>query len=167
MALCGLAGESWWPWTVVAKVLDSAPLDARELELFRACTGRERPLSAPPRELWAICGRRSGKSRFAGACAVHAASKRYALAPGEQAGVALPAADREQARVALQYATAPFRDEPELRPLVKQRSAWQSLRALVQRETRWGIDLRTGVSVEVRTSHFGKIRGRTFAIAVP
>lgn len=166
METCGLTGESWAAWRVVAKVLDAAPLTAEEMPLFEACTGRTRPLTEPPSECYAICGRRSGKTRFAGACAVRAASRRYALAPGERAVVALAASDREQARVALEYAAAPFREADALRGLVQRRSSWQALRALVARETRWGLDLTTSVTLEVRTSHFGKIRGRTFALAV-
>ncbi len=166
METCGLVGESWAVWRVVAKVLDAEPLTAEEMPLFEACTGRTRPPSEPPAEFYGICGRRSGKTRFAGACAVRAASRRYVLAPGERAVVALAASDREQARVALEYATAPFRDAGELRALVERRSSWEALRALVSRETRWGLDLRTGTSIEVRTAHFGRVRGRTFALAV-
>lgn len=165
MTLCGLTGESWAAWRVVAKVLDAEPLTAEEMPLFEQCTGRSRPPTEPPAEGWIIKGRRCGGTRFIGACAVRAASRRYALAPGERAVVALAAADREQARVALGYATAPFRDAGELRGLVERRSSWEALRALVSRETRWGIDLRTGVSLEVHTNNYGKVRGRTFAFA--
>jgi hypothetical protein len=150
----------------VAKVLDAEPLTAEEMPLFERCTGRARPPIEPPAEVFAICGRRSGKTRFAGACAVRAASRRYVLAPGERAVVALAASDREQARVVLEYATAPFREAGELRGLVERRSSWEALRALVSRETRWGLDLRTGTSIEVRTAHYGRVRGRTFALAV-
>lgn len=166
MTLCGLTGESWASWRAVAKALDGEPLTAEEMPLFEACTGRSRQPTEPPAELFVICGRRSGKTRFVGACAVRAASRRYALAPGERAVVSLAAADREQARVALGYATAPFRDAGELRGLVERRSSWEALRALVSRETRWGIDLRTGVSLEVHTSHYGRVRGRSFALAI-
>ncbi|MBI4589509.1 MAG: hypothetical protein HY725_11765 [Candidatus Rokubacteria bacterium] len=165
---CGLTGESWGAWRVVAQVLDGqgAALTPEEVALFTRCTGRDHPPTAPPSEAYLICGRRSGKTRFAGACAVRAASKRYVLAPGEQALVALAASDREQARVALEYATAPFRDAGELRGLVERRSTWEALRALVSRETRWGLDLQTRTSIQVHTAHFGRVRGRTFALAL-
>jgi hypothetical protein len=166
--LCGLAGPSWGAWRTIAKCLDGegASLTPDERRAFEALTGRTRPPREKPAELFVIAGRRSGKSRFAGACGVRAASRQYPLAPGETAVVGMAAADRDQARVVLQYATAPFREEPALRPLVRPRSGWQALRDLVAREHRWGVDLVTGVSIEVRTSHFGKIRGRTFALAV-
>lgn len=166
--LCGLTGETWSAWQAVAKCLDGEgeQLTPDERRVFEECTGRTSPPTEPPAEFFAICGRRSGKSRFAGTCAVRAASRRYRLAPGEQAVVGLAAADREQARGLLGYATAPFREAEALRPLVRARSPWTALRDLVSRETRWGVDLATGVSIEVRTSHFGKIRGRTYALAV-
>jgi hypothetical protein len=100
------------------------PLDADELALYRQCTGRQTPSSTPPREVYLICGRRSGKSRFAGALAVHASGFRaYDLAPGERAVVAVAASDREQARLVLGYSTAPFKEQDTLRPLVNRPSA--------------------------------------------
>lgn len=166
--LCGLTGETWSAWQAVAKCLDGEgeQLTPAERRVFEKCTGRTRPPTERPAECFVIAGRRSGKSRFGGACAVHAAARRYRLAPGEQAIVALAAADREQARGLLGYATAPFRESEALRPLVRTRSRWAALRDLVARETRWGVDLATGVSIEIRTSHFGTIRGRTFALVV-
>lgn len=166
LAVCGLTGPSWAPWRTLAKCIDGAPLDRDEQALYEQCTGRTRALTEPPSETWIIVGRRGGKSRVGGAAAVRAAARRYPLAPGEQAVVGLAAADREQARVLLGYATAPFRAADELRPLVASRSSWAALRSLVSRETRWSIDLKTETTIEVRAAHFGRIRGRTYALAV-
>ncbi|OGL26573.1 MAG: hypothetical protein A3G44_15645 [Candidatus Rokubacteria bacterium RIFCSPLOWO2_12_FULL_73_47] len=165
MKLCGLTGESWSAWRAVAKVLDGdgAKLTSSERAVYEVCTGRTRVPTEPPAEAWIIKGRRGGGSRFLGAAGTRAARRRYALAPGERAVVAFGAADRDQARVVHSYATAPFR--AELHGLVERRSGWAALKALVSRETRWSIDLTTGVSLEVHTSHFGRIRGRTFAFA--
>src|SRR5262245_25652764 len=168
MNLCGLTGPTWAAWRCVAKCIDGqgATFTRDEAALYEACTHRTQPPTEPPAEVFGIVGRRGGKSRFAGAVAVRAAIRQYAtLAPGETAIVAVAASDREQARVVHQYATAPFRD-PALAPLIARRSAWATLRALVTRETRSSIDLSTGVSIEVHTSHFGRIRGRTFALAI-
>src|SRR5207244_8577158 len=107
--------------------------------------------SGPPREpvgeAWFLGGRRGGKSRFASAIGIDAASRTYALAPGERAVVGIAASDRAQAAVVMSYAASPFR-ESALRPLVQQ-SRWDKLRALVERETRTQIDLKTGVSTEL------------------
>jgi hypothetical protein len=94
MALCGLTGSTWSSWRVVAKVLDGLPLDAEDQRLYEQCTGRTRPPVEPPGEFYAICGRRSGKSRLASVLAIRAASRRYQLAPGERAIVGVAASDR-------------------------------------------------------------------------
>ena len=78
----------------------------------------------------------------------------------------MAAADREQARVLLGYASAPFETSAELRGLVQRPSPWSRLAELVTRRTRWGLDLTTGVSVEVPTASYGSIRGRTYALVV-
>jgi hypothetical protein len=85
------------------------------------------------------------------------------LAPGENAVVAVAASDWSQARLVFEYSTAPFKDTADLRPLVRKPS-W--LRQLVQRETRWSLDLLTGARIEVSTAHYRSIRGRSFALVV-
>jgi hypothetical protein len=113
-----------------------------------------------------IVGRRGGKSRFGGALAVRAGIRRYRLAPGERAGIAIAAADRDQARVLLGYAVSPFQAHEELRGRVRRGSVTQRLVELVTRRTRRGIDLVGNISIEVRTSHFATIRGRTIPLAL-
>jgi hypothetical protein len=169
MPVLGLEGESWAAWRVVAKALDGqgATFTRAEQALFEACTGRTRVPTEPPAEVFGIIGRRSGKSRFAGAVAARAAGLiRYPLAPGERAVVGLAAADREQARVMLGYTLAPFEASADWRGLVRRPSPWARLADLVTRRTRWGFDLTTGATVEVRTAAFGSIRGRTYAAVV-
>jgi len=165
MDLCGLRGDSWAPWRAVAKSLEGQPLTRDEQACFEQCTGRTRPLTERPGEGVLIKGRRAGGTRFAGAAADQAALQPYRLAPGEQAVIGIAASDKEQARVALNYATAPFQRE-DLRGLVAKRSGWAALRELVTRETRWGLDLKTGATIEVRTARFGSVRGRTYALAI-
>lgn len=164
MELYGLVGDTWRAWRVVAKLLDGLPLAAEEQEIYEACTGRTLPPSDPPAEIYLICGRRSGKSRFAGVLAGRAARRLYGLAPGERAVIGIAAADREQARVLYGYATAPFRADTV--PPADQDAAWGALRTLVSREVRAGIEFHTGVAVEIRTAHYGRVRGRTFALAL-
>jgi hypothetical protein len=169
LPVLGLDGPSWAAWRVVAKCLDGTgdTFTADERALFETCTGRTRVPTERPAELVVVKGRRAGGSRFGSAVATWAAGfMRYALAPGERAVVGLAAADREQARVCLQYAAAPFEASAELRSLVRPPSAWTRLAELVTRRTRWGFDLTTGVTVEVRTASFGTIRGRTYAAVI-
>src|SRR5260370_462037 len=75
--------------------------------------------------------------------AVHAAVQDYSgvRAPGERGIVSVVASDRRQAGVALGYVKALFRGAP-------------ALRRLVAAETRDGVELRSGVAVEVQTASF-------------
>jgi hypothetical protein len=167
MRLCGLDGPSWSAWHTLAKCVDGLPLDDSERPLFEGCTGRTRPPTRPPAEVIVIKGRRAGGTRWAGANIVRASGFRtYALAPGERAIVACASPDREQSRVLFGYATAPFTSADALHEVVGRRSVWDSLRALVVRQTRWQLDLQNAVTVEVRTANYGTIRGRTYALAV-
>src|SRR5262249_60440291 len=83
-------GPSFWPWFAVAKLLDGLPLDEREAELARQCTGRSVLPSAPVRRMVLLAGRRGGKDRFLSAVAVHraalAADWREHMSAGGQAG---------------------------------------------------------------------------------
>jgi hypothetical protein len=164
MALCGLTGPTWSSWRVVAKVQNGLPLDAEDQRLYEQCTGRTRPPAEPPGEFYAICGRRSGKSRLASVLAIRAASRRYQLAPGERAIVGVAASDRTQAKILYDYSSEPFRDPSNLRGKVHR--GWQALAQLVTRRTRWALDLQTGVSLEVRTADYGTIRGKTYALVI-
>ena len=165
MDLLGMSGPSWAPWKVVAKVLEGRPFDPAERPLFEQCCGRTRP----PSEMHIIKGRRGGGSRFGGADAVHMAGfVDYGgrLAPGERAVVGLAASDREQSRVLFSYAAEPFKTAEWLRPLVRHRRLLDALQALVTRSHRWGLELSTGVTLEVRTASFGSIRGRSYAAVI-
>jgi hypothetical protein len=161
MATHGLAGDSWSAWRVVAKLLDGAgdTMTIAERAVFEACTHRTRVPTERPAEMHLVVGRRGGKSRFGAVAAIRAMSRRYPqLAPGEQAICALAASDRQQARVLYGYASAPF--------VSPTRAALKALADLVTRRTRWELNLATGTALEIHTSHFGRVRGRTFAIAL-
>ena len=84
--------------------LFALPMSESDLEIFRACTGRQTPSVSAVREAWMVVGRRGGKSRIAAFLAVFCACfRRYALAPGERGVVMVIAADRRQARVVMRY----------------------------------------------------------------
>jgi hypothetical protein len=59
------------------------------------------------------------------------------------------------------YSTAVFREQADLRGLAVPRSMLQALRSMVVRETAWQVDLRHGVSLEVHTADWRRIRGLT------
>jgi hypothetical protein len=100
---------SWQSWLVLLKALFGLQMNDKELALYQGCTGREKPPEQPFRELWAIVGRRGGKSFIMSVIAVFLALfhdfSKY-LAPGERGVIQIIAADRSQARVIFRYISA-------------------------------------------------------------
>ena len=75
--------QSWRTWLVVLKAAFGITLDENERAVFASVAGTRAPPSKRVRELWCICGRRSGKSRMAAALAVyHACFVKHRLAAG-------------------------------------------------------------------------------------
>lgn len=148
--------ESWEAWRTVMRVLFGLPLSPDEMQLFRDATGRSVAFAGPVGESWLLCGRRSGKSRTLALIAVCLAAfrdyKPY-LAPGERAVCMVLAVDKDQAQMIFQYARALLAETP-------------MLAGLIERETADTLDLTNGVSIEVHTSSYKSVRGRTLAAAL-
>jgi hypothetical protein len=147
---------TWAAWFVFLRALFGLPLAARELALFRECTGRETPPTAPHSEAWLVCGRRAGKSFILSLCAVYLGcffNYSQHLAPGERATVMIIAADRKQARVIFRYIRALLLTVP-------------MLRKLVARETSEAFDLNNSVTIEVATASFRTTRGYCICAAL-
>jgi hypothetical protein len=151
---------SFWTWKVLAKVIDGQEMtEARELELFRACTGRtglpNRKNRRALRRVILLAGRRAGKDRFLSAVAVWRAalcadwSKHVSV--GEQAVVSLLARDRRQTAILRRYAEGLLKA-----PL---------LAAEIRRRTDDAIEFRNDGVLEIATNDVGSIRGRS-AVAV-
>jgi hypothetical protein len=147
-------GESWAAWKAFSRALMGLPVDDQQRGLYTACTGRSDVAAEPYREAYVVTGRRSGKSRTAAAVATYAAAlaPTDALAPGEIGHVIVVAVDRAQAGVVFGYIRAMFQ-APALAPLVI-------------RETTDTLELRHGIRVQVMTSSFRSIRGRTVLAAI-
>jgi hypothetical protein len=83
------------------------PLSDDQLDLFRRCTGRERPSTTPYSELTVIAGARSGKdSRIAAPIALYESlfgRHELHLGKGERGVIPLVAQDKEATRVAYTY----------------------------------------------------------------
>jgi len=126
----------------------------RELALFREVAERDPP-SRPVRELWAVCGRWSGKDSIASAIACTVALKdwRAHLRPGERASVICLACDRDQARIVHGYIRGYFETIPLLRPLLLR----------VSDEL---LELANGVDIIVATNSYRAVRGRTAVCAI-
>ena len=115
--------SSWCNWRTILKATFGIPLETEEeldtLELLAG--GRRSPPSRRVSELWAICGRRSGKSRMAALIASYVAAfedHSAKLAPGEVGYVLILSPTKDQSKVIASYVAAFFASSPVLRQLV-------------------------------------------------
>jgi hypothetical protein len=144
---------SWRPWRAFLAAMFGLPMDDEALALYRACTGRTDAPNGPFTEADLIVGRRGGKSRILALLGTFLATCRdYSpfLAPGEQATVAIIAADRKQARVILRYITGMLR-------------AVGMLAGLIDDERAESIELSNRVTIEIATASLRTTRGYSFA----
>jgi hypothetical protein len=150
-------GESWNAWRAILKAAFALPMTPQELITFGELAGGRAPPGRRVKELIVAAGRRSGKDSVASLLATYFAVIEQGhlgrLRPGEQAVVQCLAVDREQARIVLSYIKAFFSEIPDLG-------------AMVTRETRFGLELNNGVSIEVTTNNFRQARGRTVLLAI-
>ena len=149
------AGASWDGWRVILKAMFALPFEDGELETFEKLTGRTSAPTEAAREVWAICGRRAGKSRMSALVAVYLTTCRQykALAPGERGVFMVIAADRLQARVVSRYISGLLHSTPVLEQLIAS-------------ETKTAIELTTGITIEIHTASFRTVRGYTVVGAV-
>jgi hypothetical protein len=149
--------ETWRAWRTCLSAAFGLReyLDETDLVVFQEATGLESLPGEPVRELWAVAGRRGGKSRVASLVAVYVATLRDyrdVLTPGETGVVMILAADRRQARVCLGYVKA-LLDVP-------------MLRAMVLSETGDSVTLSNGIRIEVHTASHRSTRGYTCVAAI-
>lgn len=147
---------TWANWFVFAKALFAIPLDESERQLFTECTGRSDPSTVPAKEGWLIVGRRGGKSRVMAFIASYAAvfmDWSFYLDPGEVGVISVIASDREQCRQIMSYLKAFIVDHPLLADRVAKSSDEK-------------ITLTNGIIIEVVTSSYKAVRGRTILIAL-
>ena len=112
---------SWSRWFSVLKAAFALKMSDSDLASFKEVSGNREPPTQRVKELWAIVGRRSGKTRVAAALAVYVASiEQYKLAAGEVGYVLLLAASRDQASVAFQYVLGFLKSSPLLHQQDKQ-----------------------------------------------
>jgi hypothetical protein len=96
---------TWSSWLTILKAANGVPLDENEAAFFASVSGGRAAPTVPVHELWAIIGRRSGKSRVAAAVAVCEATLReHALSPGEVGVVLCVSPTKSQAGLVLDYA---------------------------------------------------------------
>lgn len=141
---------------MLLKVLFGLQMTKRELALYQECTGRRTAPQQPFKELWAIVGRRGGKSFIMSVIAVYLAlfhNFRKYLAVGERGTIQVIAADRPQARVIFRYISAILHSTP-------------IFEQYIQNETKERIELTSGLDIEVMTCSFRTIRGRSVVCGI-
>jgi len=145
---------SWRTWSIVLKGAFGLSLNDAEHTIFDAIAGGRTPPARPVHELWAVAGRRSGKTRMAAAISVYiGAIEQHTLAPGEVGYVLLLAASRSQARVAFDYVCGFLDASPILR---------QQILGITSEEVR----LKDNVVIAVHAGSYRTIRGRTLLAVV-
>ncbi len=147
----GLLRDSWKAWRAFLSAVFGLPLDAEGLKTFRKHTGRVDAPTEPFSEVYAICGRRSGKSLIAAMTATYLAAFRdyeAILAPGDIGVLPIIAPDRKQCRVILNYIAGFFEASPALASMVKVR-------------LKESIELNNRIRIEVHTASFRSVRGYT------
>ena len=148
--------STWSTWIAVLKAAFARQLTPPEWQLFDRVAGGRQPPPKPVRELWAICGRRSGKSRMAGAVAAYVGTclkHRDKLAPGERGMILTLSPSKAQADTVHGYTEAFVTGSAILRQRVKDVTAEQ-------------IKLDGNLVIGTHTNSFRTIRGRTLLACV-
>ena len=137
-------------WLAVLRSAYALPLSDQDREMFAQVAGGRTPPAERVDELWAVVGRRGGKSRVAAALGVHAACFiPHQLAFGEIGEVAIVAASRSQANIVFGYVKGFLEASPILRKKIESFTADE-------------VRLRGNIIVAVRTGSYRTVRGRRY-----
>jgi hypothetical protein len=149
-----IAGESWQAWGVLLIAMMGEALTDEERVIFTRLTGREAEPRQRVEEAAFVVGRRGGKSRSMATLASYIAGLcKHQLVHGERGVLLCIAPDQRQAAIVLEYAAAAFEQSPILRQLVINR-------------TQDTLELTNGVSIEVRSASFRRLRGPTYIAVI-
>ena len=146
----------WSTWFAVLVAAFGGRLNDEQRRAFAAVAGERKLPCRMVRELFAIAGRRSGKSRIAAAIAAFIATlvdHRSKLSPGEVGHVLVLAASRPQAHTVFRYARAFLESSPLLRQQIEEVTVEE-------------IRLRNNVVIGVHPNSFRTVRGRTLLACV-
>jgi hypothetical protein len=148
--------DTWSGWLTLLKAIFGLQMADKELALYSECTGKKKAPERPIKELWAIVGRRGGKSFICAVVATYLALfydfKKY-LSPGERGTIQIIAADRSQAHVILNY----------IRGILESTAVF---RQYILNDYRESIELTNGITVEVMSCSYRSVRGRTVVCAI-
>jgi hypothetical protein len=145
---------SWSRWLSVLRAAFALPMSDADCITFAEVAGGRAPPSQRIKELWCVCGRRSGKTRIAAAISVFiAAIEQHKLASGEIGYVLLLAASRAQASVAFSYVTGFLQSSAISR---------QQIESMTADEVR----LKGNIIIGVHAGNYRTIRGRSLLAVV-
>jgi len=145
---------TWATWLAVLAAAFAEPLTADEAVAFATVAGGRQPPGKRIDELYAVVGRRGGKSRTAAVLACYlAVFQQHRLAPGERGHVLCLSASKAQAQLIHGYIRAFLEASPVLCQQI----------ASVTAET---IELRNGIVIGVHSNSFRTVRGRTIVAAI-
>lgn len=148
--------ETWGSWIVLLKALFALKMSKKEVALYRDCTGREKGPVGEFGELWAIVGRRGGKSFIAAVIAVFLAlfyKYEKHLGPGEIGVIQVIASDRSQSQVILNYIKGILKSNPVFAQYIVT-------------ELKESIELSNRIEIQVMSCSYRSIRGRTVVCAI-
>jgi len=147
---------TWQTWRAVLKAAFGLDLTPEQSASFARVAGSRKAPAKRVRELWAIIGRRSGKSRVAALVGAYVAAfvdHSGKLAPGEIGTILILAASKSQANTVFSYVRAFFESSPILRGLVDEITADE-------------IRLCGSIVLAVHTNNYRTVRGRTLLACI-
>ena len=146
---------SFGNWKAVLKAIFGLSMNKKELETYKEYTGRTNAPKEQFKEIFAIIGRRGGKSFISAIVAAYLAVfhdwQQY-LVPGELGWIMCIASDRRQAQVVMGYIKAIF----QLKSFV----------GMVESDFKEEIRLKNQVAISVKTSDFRTLRGFSILAAI-
>jgi hypothetical protein len=149
--------STWHAWEIYLRGLFGLPIEnAEDLALFKDCAGFEYAPGEKIRESFVIAGRRSGKSYMTSLTATFLSCfKDWSpfLSAGERGWIFIIAVDKSQAGIIKAYISGIFHRV-------------KCLKGLIERETQETIELRSGISIGVKTASFRSVRGYTILAAI-
>jgi hypothetical protein len=145
--------KSWFGWRVFLKSVFALPMKDAEFDMYKTHTGRTEPPMKRAEEVFAIIGRRGGKSFIVSLIACYMVLFENfwldGLAIGERAVFPIIATDRVQAKIIFNYIQGILNSNP----LFKQK---------IIKESTFEIELKNYVSIEIKTASFRGIRGAKY-----
>ena len=146
---------SWTNWKVALKAIFALPMDDKERRVYRKYTSRKKMPENRFKEFFAIVGRRGGKSSIMAVVVCYLAlffDWTQHLSLGETGWIMVIAADRNQARVMLNYIRAILQ-----LPMFKKQ---------MKKDLTWEIELKNQITISVKTCDYRTVRGFTVVAAV-